>query len=510
MQQKEFLIAPCDKNLGPAIIETDDYLRIAFRDHLNDKMTYKPLSDTESTNMANNIRQSIVQWIKTHEGTLTKMEKKFLTYHHKNNKNPFARFYLTLKAHKLKPGENVTRLKSRPIVSCPGSLLAPLGTWIDRKLQPVAAIQSSYFRNSFELRQTLLQLELPPNAHLFTADAVSMYTNIPTPAALNYITQKLHRYASSHDNSYPVMAIQSALSLVMKNNIFTFGDMTFQQLNGTAMGTPPAPPYATLYYSVFEDSFLHDYSGQLMLYKRFIDDVIGIWLCDPDQDTDATHWNAFQTSMNKGRGLKWEFSKLSTQVDFMDLTISIHGNRIHTTLYEKPLNLYLYIPPHSAHPPGLLPGIIYGTLFRIFTLCTDNCDKTFRTQTFFHRLLARGYKADTLRPLFYHAIKRARSYTGPSSNTNNTVNGQSVILHLPFHPNDPPSYQIQRAWSQFVAKPEYKMPLWDMRNPKTKGKCNIRRLIIAYHRPMNLGNMLSHRNLSDLPGPPVSFFHHPD
>ena len=28
MQQKDFLIAPCDKNLGPAIIETDDYLAL--------------------------------------------------------------------------------------------------------------------------------------------------------------------------------------------------------------------------------------------------------------------------------------------------------------------------------------------------------------------------------------------------------------------------------------------------------------------------------------------------
>ena len=37
-----------------------------------------------------------------------------------------------------------------------------------------------------------------------------------------------------------------------------------------------------------------------------------------------------------------------------------------------------------------------------------------------------------------------------------------------------------------------------MKNPKTKEKCNIKRMIIAYKRPMNLGNLLSHRNLGNL------------
>ena len=41
-QQQDFLICPCDKNLGPAIIERDDYIKIAMRDHLLDGRTYRP------------------------------------------------------------------------------------------------------------------------------------------------------------------------------------------------------------------------------------------------------------------------------------------------------------------------------------------------------------------------------------------------------------------------------------------------------------------------------------
>ena len=40
------------------------------------------------------------------------------------------------------------------------------------------------------------------------------------------------------------------------------------------------------------------------------------------------------------------------------------------------------------------------------------------------------------------------------------------------------------------------MPIWNVPNPKTKEKCGIKRMIIAYSRHMNLGNLLSHRNIT--------------
>ena len=55
-QQQTFLIVPCDKNLGPAIIEHHDYLKIAMRDHLNDTTTYKLLTSSETDRYASDIK----------------------------------------------------------------------------------------------------------------------------------------------------------------------------------------------------------------------------------------------------------------------------------------------------------------------------------------------------------------------------------------------------------------------------------------------------------------------
>ena len=179
------------------------------------------------------------------------MERAFLKQGLKDNKKTFAGFYLTLKAHKLKPSQNMTHLKSRPIVACPGSLLHILGIWTDRKLQALAKEQVSYFQNSYNQRQELCSKQYHPTAQLFTADAISMYTNIPTNTAIMLIAKHIRtpiKEICPQQNE----ALIAALKLVMLNNIFSFGEMTFKQMNGTAMGTPPAPPYAIMYYGLHE------------------------------------------------------------------------------------------------------------------------------------------------------------------------------------------------------------------------------------------------------------------
>ena len=167
----------------------------------------------------------------------------------------------------------------------------------------------------------------------------------------------------------------------------------------------------------------------------------------------------------------------------MDLIITIKFGHISTTLFEKPLNLHLYIPPHSAHLPGLLPGIVYSTLFRIFTLCSDHDNRILHTRVFFKRLQSRGYKSDQIKSLFYKAISQAEQYSGPTNSTKN--DHTSVIFHLPFHPNDPPSYKIKQAWRKTITSPRYHMPLPNMHNPKTSEKCNIE-CITLFEKRLNL------------------------
>ena len=143
--------------------------------------------------------------------------------------------------------------------------------------------------------------------------------------------------------------------------------------------------------------------------------------------------------MNAFPGLTWEFSERAKSIDFMDMTISINNsNKIETTMFEKRLHLHLYIPPHSAHSPGLLPGIVYGTLFRIFTLCSDEEDKLQQTKFFLNASLPVatketifGHCSTRQSRIQKHTTDQHQLRTTTTTASSSTYRFIQTILHLP-------------------------------------------------------------------------------
>jgi hypothetical protein len=329
-------------------------------------------------------------------------------------------------------------------------------------------------------------------------DAISMYTKIDTDHALEKIAFFLRNHALA--KGLPTEAIIDGLELIMRWNIFMFGDTYWRQLTGTAMGTPPACAYATLYYAIHELDMPPHLRRCLALYKRYIDDGIGIWI------GPTNLWTEFQVWVNSFGSLRWIFTELTREINYLDITIRLDDkNTIRTTLFEKPLNLYLYLPPHSAHPPGVLTGLIYGMIRRVYRLTTDSADCRVYLGKFFTRLRHRGYSKQTLLPLFQAGLDNRRKPPRSSKEQKkNATLHDTLFLHVPFHPANPPSRKIQETFSDVLLYPRAATPLPQIRNLHEGVACEIKKLIIAYHRPPNLANLLCPRKLERTPGPPVS------
>jgi hypothetical protein len=507
---KQFIVFPADKNLGPCILERSTYIQRALHDHLSDQTTYTQLDHVQADNQIALITRQVKSFIEEFKGDLPKQDITFLRRSLLVS-DPFPKFYLTAKVHK-KPW------KTRPIVSISGSLLHGLGRWVDKYLKLYSTKIPSYISSSFMLKDELLQLPaLPPNARLFTCDAVSMYTNISTSHALQEIRRHL-LILKRNLTTRVDKAMIKGLSLVMTNNIFVFGDTHWKQIDGTAMGVSPSCSYATLYFARHE-KWLRDKYPEITYLKRYIDDIFAIWV--PTDDTnDQQRWTSFQHDINLFGKLRWEFTERATTTIFLDLTISItNQGYFHTTLYEKPENLYLYLPASSNHPPGVLKGLVFGMIYRTLRLSSDTRQHQNDINNLLLRLLARGYDQKLLIKLInkaYNDIQRKFSSpqrqevheTPPRRQIIDDLDrdDRAVFFHLDYHPQDPPASFIQNAFYDQIYFQHGLPDLPDLTRPFTNDKIGINRLIVCYHRFPNLGNMLSPRVLKAETGPLVSTY----
>jgi hypothetical protein len=492
VKSDDFQIFPSDKNLGPCIIERTQYIHRVL-DHLADRTTYEQLTPNEAASRVRKTYDLVDSFLLDKAQDISYRDQTYLC-RSLEVKDKFAHFYIMAKVHK-------SPWTVRPIVSVSGSLTHGLGRWLDQQLKPIVQLLPSYIASSFDLKKRLGRLTYEPSKiSLFTSDAVSMYTNIDTDHALAVIATFLR--TSPRCAGVPHAAIIHGLEILMRNNIFQFGDTFWHQKQGTAMGTPPAPPYATLYFAIHELNFVPRHDSSLLDYSRYIDDVLGVWFHHPDPETDRQNFLALQDSMNGFGKLKWEFTPLGKTVHFMDLVLRVTPRGIETSIYEKPLNLYLYIPPHSAHAPGILTGLVFGMMERIFCLTTHWRDQKTSIRNLFLRLCNRGYSSTALKPIFAAALDRIENRPLPPDPWDEEVR---CYLHLPFHPHDPKSTVAQRLFRHHMLAPTGEPTLDDLKNffgvrPGTN------RMIVAYHRPDNLRTLLFPRLFQAPKGRPVSSF----
>jgi hypothetical protein len=355
-------------------MELKTYIRQVLQEHLL-TADYTQLSRETMEQMMYNLKEKFKDIITNNRDQLSKAEA---TYFQRSLKHHFRLpiFYGLPKVHK-------TPMSLRPVVSSTNSLLAVFSVWLDYKSKELLPLVESYLKNSTTLIQNLQNLCIQENALIFTADAKSMYTNIDTEIGITSITDFLHSNERNLPANFPTNLFLNILEIVMRNNIFSFADTYWLQLCGTAMGTPVACAYATLTFGHYENTtLLPTFRDNLLFYCRYIDDIFGIWI--PSRKNNHT-WRCFKEQLGNWGKLTWSIKEPSKQVNFLDLIINLDKSTISFSTYKKPLNLYLYIPPLSAHPNSCLKGLIKGELQRYWTL---NNHQTFQqlTTKFIERL----------------------------------------------------------------------------------------------------------------------------
>jgi hypothetical protein len=159
------------------------------------------------------------------------------------------------------------------------------------------------------------------------------------------LTKCLVENSNAIPTNFPKDLFLQVLTLVMENNIFSFSSTYWLHTTGTAMGTPVACSYATVAYGQHENkSILTTFSPYLLYYRRYIDDIFGIWLSPITGNDDA--WEHFKRELNNWGTLEWITENPAKQTTFLDLHLHLRGTTIITNTHTKKTSTFTY----TSHP----------------------------------------------------------------------------------------------------------------------------------------------------------------
>ena len=159
----------------------------------------------------------------------------------------------------------------------------------------------------------------------------------------------------------------------------------------------------------------------------------------------------------------------------------------------------------------MLPGLIMGGVPRIHRLCSDPKDVETKLVKFYYQVLERGYQATNITAFFNRAIKNTHSYLNQSQEqrgqlreSRRATDKRRVFLYLllPYHRNDPSSYQLQQFWRRTVQNLSGKAYLNHLVQ-RDRVPVPIGRLVIVYSRAPNIDNLFSYRKIYNQPEPKV-------
>jgi hypothetical protein len=281
--------------------------------------------------------------------------------------------------------------------------------FIDLILQPLLKQVPTYIQDSSSFIRETQNISMENEYAFLQADVEALYPSIHIDDGLASLHQTLLKA-----NTEPTMRtlIIRLTKWVLKNNYMTFNNKTYLQINGTAIGTPLAVTYAGLFMADIETRALNQLKRyklpEPIIYKRLMDDLASIHV---NKENAEYFIKTLQEVLPEQIKFTYEISE--TECIFLDLTLYKHRKqngtyKLATKLFQKKMNKYLFIPPFSNHAPHIHRGWITSYIKRIRLNCTQDIHFLLHKNTFFLRLLVRGYDIEFLTPIFAQRFHRTR------------------------------------------------------------------------------------------------------
>ena len=344
-------------------------------------------------------------------------------------------FRLLYKNHK-------TPMGTRPIAGASNWISTLASKWLSQYLLPLVRKIPVRLEDTPDLQRRLKKIQEScktrfENPELYelmvgTADVTAMYPSIPLDEGRTALRWFLRQHGKPKDEIDFVVALASWILTTM---LVQLGPYAFEQTVGTAMGTNFAPEYANIvmfYHEaralplIFRDTSVfkpHDQvkfyldpprkkddppmtkrygnlSITLIGYFRFIDDIFLVALKRKRiRFPKKSIYEERVKSITAGSALDLSAIEFGKSINFLDLTVTVPESNplgFETSLYYKPSNTHLHLPPFSQHAPAVTKAIPLAGFRRIIARCSTPAIAEPYILNYLSTLAARGYPSQRI------------------------------------------------------------------------------------------------------------------
>ena len=156
----------------------------------------------------------------------------------------------------------------RPVLSMPGSAYHKVTVQVAECLAkvPECNINSS----TQQVSETVSNILLEEGEELVSFDVSSLYTNVPVEEAILYCADLLYRDSMEEKPPVSKKSFIELAKIASCNVLMSTHDGFYKQVDGLAMGSPPAPHIANGWMSQYDKEIQRD----AKMYTRYMDDVL--------------------------------------------------------------------------------------------------------------------------------------------------------------------------------------------------------------------------------------------
>ena len=436
-ENEDIIIKKADKG-GSLVIMDKAYYRdhLVMKGHL-ESSSYQKVEKSCDVKLMKNI----LTHVNNYKDCLTTKEIEYLTRFNWETSN----FYILPKVHKCKTilkailnndqsyVETISPqdLKGRPIVAGCNAPTQRLSSLLEKLLNPIVHKIKTYIKDDWHFLRTLPEYLNYKETTLYSVDITSLYTSIPHDLGIEAIKYWVEKYRQLIDERFSTTFIIESLEFILENNNFIFNGIYYNQIEGTAMGTKVAPPYACLVIAFLEECKLfpiilprHFTSEQCLWiennFKRYMDDGFIALLNNININLFLQCLNSMHPNIN------YTFEKSSTTtyrgsmaqtLNFLDINVILtEYNKVETDIFYKTTNSHDYLNYHSSHPQHTKNNIPFSLAKRILCFVTDNSKMNERLDELRKFLQNNGYPHHIIEKGIFNA-----KLQGPAHNksTNN-------------------------------------------------------------------------------------------